>query len=78
VSSITDNGTGDYTVNFTTAMPDANYATQVTWGMIASTVTIILGSVSVVAAATGSRRFSLNAPNGAGTDMAEINVSIFR
>ena len=26
VSSITDNGTGFYTVNFTTAMPDANYA----------------------------------------------------
>ncbi len=26
VSSITDNGTGNYTVNFTTAMPDANYA----------------------------------------------------
>ena len=25
VSSITDNGTGNYTVNFTTAMPDANY-----------------------------------------------------
>lgn len=26
VSSITDNGVGNYTVNFTTAMPDANYA----------------------------------------------------
>ena len=26
VSSITDNGTGDYTVNFTTAMQDVNYA----------------------------------------------------
>jgi hypothetical protein len=26
VSSITDNGVGTYTVNFTTAMPDANYA----------------------------------------------------
>ncbi len=26
VTSITDNGTGDYTVNFTTAMTDANYA----------------------------------------------------
>jgi hypothetical protein len=25
VTSITDNGTGDYTVNITTAMPDANY-----------------------------------------------------
>ena len=27
VSSITDNSTGDYTANFTTAMVDANYAT---------------------------------------------------
>jgi hypothetical protein len=27
VSSITDNGTGDYTVNFTTAMQDINYCT---------------------------------------------------
>jgi hypothetical protein len=26
VSSITDNGTGSYTVNFTTAMPDTNYS----------------------------------------------------
>ena len=26
VSSITDNGVGDYTVNFTTAMPNANFA----------------------------------------------------
>ncbi len=29
VTSITDNGTGNYTVNFTTAMPDANYCAQV-------------------------------------------------
>jgi len=29
VSSITDNGTGNYTINFTTAMPDVNYATVV-------------------------------------------------
>jgi hypothetical protein len=26
VSSITDNGNGNYTVNFSTAMPDANYS----------------------------------------------------
>ena len=26
ISSITDNGTGNYTLNFTTALPDANYA----------------------------------------------------
>jgi hypothetical protein len=30
VSSITRNGAGDYTVNFTTAMPDANYAVHIT------------------------------------------------
>jgi hypothetical protein len=29
VTSITDNGTGNYTVNFTTAMPDANYCVNV-------------------------------------------------
>jgi hypothetical protein len=33
VSSITDNGTGDYTVNFTTAMTDANYSIT---GMVSS------------------------------------------
>lgn len=29
VSSITDNGVGDYTVNFTNAMPDTSYATVI-------------------------------------------------
>ncbi len=32
VSSITDNGTGDYTVNFSTAMADANYCAQIAAG----------------------------------------------
>jgi hypothetical protein len=30
VSSITDNGTGDYTVNFTSAMTDTNYSVNAT------------------------------------------------
>jgi hypothetical protein len=30
VSSITDNGVGDYTVNFQTALADANYCVQTT------------------------------------------------
>lgn len=30
ISSITDNGTGSYTVNFSTAMPDANYSVVAT------------------------------------------------
>jgi hypothetical protein len=32
VSSITDNNTGDYTVNFTTSMPNTNYAITCTSG----------------------------------------------
>ena len=32
VSSITDNDIGEYTVNFTTAMPDANYTVTATTG----------------------------------------------
>ena len=34
VSSITDNGTGDYTINFTTAMQDANYSAVATLSRI--------------------------------------------
>jgi hypothetical protein len=36
VSSITDDGTGQYTVNFTTAMPDTNYS-AVTGGSVLAT-----------------------------------------
>ena len=34
VTSITDNGTGDFTVNFTTAMPDVNYSVQAMGGRL--------------------------------------------
>jgi hypothetical protein len=37
VSSITDNGTGQFTVNFTTAFADANYAVSGTASTIGST-----------------------------------------
>ncbi len=30
VSSVTDNGTGNYTVNLTNDMPDVNYSAQIT------------------------------------------------
>ena len=33
VSSITDNGTGAYTINFTTAMADANYSVGLAWNI---------------------------------------------
>ena len=53
VSSITDNGTGNYTINFTTAMPDSNYAVSYTAGGLGGgqhagrLVTLSAGSVNV-------------------------------
>jgi hypothetical protein len=47
VSSITDNGTGDYTVNFTTAMPNANYSVSLGSGSSANSFPYaLLGSPS--------------------------------
>lgn len=36
VSSITDNGAGIYTINFTTAMPDANYPATAVSGYLSA------------------------------------------
>jgi hypothetical protein len=81
VTSITDNGTGDYTVNFTSAMPDVNYSAIVTCNEILSTnvprVAQIEGdgsnvtttSVRVVCVVTGSATHN---------DPQVFNVSIFR
>ena len=46
VSSITDNGTGDYTVNFATTMPDVNYATVVSGDAYNGYTSIGYGDVS--------------------------------
>jgi hypothetical protein len=59
VSSITDNGTGSYTVNFTTAMPDANYAGVVSGGFsgnVAGRTTIVNGAPAVDAPTTSAFR----------------------
>jgi hypothetical protein len=75
VSSITDNGTGDYTVNFTTAMPDANYAVSGSAGTdLASTV---IAGVRTQALATGSVRVLAAAASALG-DYAQTHVAIFR
>ena len=73
VSSITDNGTGDYTVNFTTAMPDANYSAVLTSSNNASAYTMCI-SVANPPTAAACR---INNPLAV-ADAAYINVSIFR
>jgi hypothetical protein len=63
VTSITDNGTGDYTVNFTTAMVDANYAAVSTAGdastdaRIAITTTLATGSYKITTRTVGNALF---------------------
>jgi len=71
VSSITDNGTGNYTVNFTTAMPDANYSSLVTSQVYGSVSAFSGKSASSCPARTFSTAASLN-------DYDDVNVAIFR
>ena len=53
VSSITDNGVGDYTINFTTALPNANYA--VVGGTNSSGSTTSMASIAIhSSSATGA------------------------
>lgn len=80
VSSITDNGTGNYTVNFTTAMPDANYAVNGTVGDTTNNYgsALVFGSrANLWTQLTSSISFivSISTVN---YDATNINVSVFR
>jgi hypothetical protein len=75
VSSITDNGTGDYTVNFTTAMPDANYAVV---GSGATNTTANARSVMPFEYSTTSVRIRTRSGSDGLADLLFANVAIFR
>ena len=83
VTSITDNGTGDYTVNFTTAMPDANYSASGLVKEYNDTTNSFLAlnfakqTVANTFSTTSLRVQSL-ATNGAGVDAAVVTVNVFR
>ena len=49
VSSITDNGVGSYTVNFTTGMPDANYSVNANASLVGGNVGCYVTVVSTTA-----------------------------
>jgi hypothetical protein len=78
VSSITDNGTGDYTVNFTTAMPDADYSTNVTPQATASNTGLMGCLRHSVAPTTSAVRVSVNAVDAGFRDSSYVLVSVFR
>jgi len=75
VSSITDNGTGDYTVNFATALSDANYSCVVT----ADTTSSAIRSVAVWSGTNPTAsliRVGTFATGGSAFDANYINVTI--
>lgn len=80
VSSITDNGTGDYTVNFTNAMVDANY-TPVCFGNRASTAQaprISLIRTDGTLPTNSALRIEMVDTSSTGlVDQAYINIAIF-
>jgi hypothetical protein len=63
VSSITDNGVGDYTVNFTSAMPDANY---------------VIAGAAMYPSAINSHIISYGDSNGAGGTYPTTTAFRFR
>jgi len=70
VTTVADNGTGDYTINFTTAMPDVNYSAvgNVTAGKFLGMDTLLVGSIQIAS------RDVANAPS----DQSNVLVAIFR
>ena len=79
VSSITDNGTGDYTVNFTTAMVDANYARCVSAGANGTTTSSNTQAPYNTSPTTSALRIVTFAfTTSAVQDCTDVNVAIFR
>lgn len=87
VSSITDNGSGNYTVNFTNAMPDANYSAmgsagttsaldfnQQYWVYQRDTETRTASLVRMVVVQHGPAAGWIPLPS----DVSQVNIAIFR
>lgn len=79
VSSILDNGVGDYTINFTTAMPDANYSVIGTSNVnvTGSSGRIFSAPLSTAPTTLAVRVATASAANTK-EDQQYVNVAIFR
>ncbi len=83
VVSVTDNGTGDYTVNFDVAMPDANYAIAGACGGAGGTSTN--GGVVVCTPSSGSPIYTVSGvqiqtflPGAGATDRPYVSLFVIR
>lgn len=82
VSSITDNGTGDYTVNFSTSLPDANYAWTGTArnpaGNDTSRTCLDQRTTTTKTASALAVRVMSGGTSASVSDSDDVNVAIFR
>ena len=76
VSSITDNGGGDYTFNFTNALPDVNYAVVSSGGDASTSTAPAIPAAFVLA--TDTCRIKYVNDGGSVVDRAQVSVAIFR
>lgn len=76
VSSITDNGTGDYTVNYTNAFTDANYAVCVN-GYQTTSGGVLIGYAQGGTYTTSATRIATVNSAFSNTDMQNVSVVIF-
>jgi len=76
VSSITDNAVGNYTVNFTTAMPDDDYSVNGSTSSAVNNNVFIAGAT--VLPTTSAYRFNTRASTNVNLDMPIVNVNFIR
>jgi hypothetical protein len=79
VTSITDNGVGDYTINFTTAMVDANYAAVGTSGTDGVGTAASHTKIFLIDRTSSNVRAILQNDDGSGSqDATAVSTAIFR
>lgn len=79
VSSITDNGVGDFTINFTTALPDANYSVASSAGNADSSSSSAPLGIAVPVNASSCRLGSWQSQAvGTRVDFAVYQLAVFR
>jgi hypothetical protein len=78
VTSVTRNGIGDYTINFTTAMADANYAVMCTGTRVTGNSGVQAYVSELTAPTTTAVRIMVGNQGGSVQDQNGISVVVFR
>jgi hypothetical protein len=82
VTSVADNGTGDYTINFSFTMPDANYAVvgtaKIVGGAGGQSIRIHNDAYTTSVTTSAVKVQVTNSGNSAMADSEMVNIAVFR